>query len=75
MVRCRSKYGHQIGIICLKEIGLRARNLLTILGSIVNNNSQDLHGHLMSSRMFTLIMNKVFVWAPEIMRKMAMATI
>ena len=35
MVRCGSKNGHQKDM-CLKEIGLRAQNMLTILGSIVN---------------------------------------
>ena len=36
MVRCRSKNGHQEGILCLKEIGLRAaQNFLTIIGSII----------------------------------------
>ena len=36
MVMCRSKNGHQKGIMCLQEIGLRAQYLLTILCSIVN---------------------------------------
>ena len=33
---CRSKNGHQKGIMCLQEIGLSAQYLLTILCSIVN---------------------------------------
>ena len=36
VVRCGSKNGHQKGIMCFKEIGLHAPNVLTILGSIVN---------------------------------------
>ena len=39
VVRCGFKNGLVLtkkGIMCLKEIGLRARDLLTILGSIVN---------------------------------------
>ena len=35
MVRCRSKNEHQKNI-CLEEIGLRAQNMLTILGLIFN---------------------------------------
>ena len=36
LVRCESKNRHKKGIMCLEEIGLRAQNLLTILGSVVN---------------------------------------
>ena len=35
-VRCRSENGHQTDIMCYKEIGLRAQNVLPILGPIVN---------------------------------------
>ena len=35
MVRCGSKYGYQKDT-CLKDIGLRAQNMINILGSIVN---------------------------------------
>ena len=34
VVRCGSKNGYQKGIMCLKEIGLRAQNMIIILGSI-----------------------------------------
>ena len=37
MVRCGSKKGHQIDMR-LKELGLRAQNLLTILGSVSQHN-------------------------------------
>ena len=36
VLRCGSKNGHQKDIMHFKEIGLRAQNLLTILGSIFN---------------------------------------
>lgn len=36
VVRCGPKNGHHKKNMCLKEIELRARNLLTFLGSIVN---------------------------------------
>ena len=36
VVRCGSKNWHQKGIMCLKEFGLRAQNMLAILGSIVS---------------------------------------
>jgi hypothetical protein len=35
MLRCGSKSGHQKDI-CLKEVELRAQNVLAFLGSIVN---------------------------------------
>ena len=35
VVRCSSKNGDQKDM-CLKEIGLHAQNMITILGSIVN---------------------------------------
>ena len=35
-----------------KEIGLRAQNMITILGSIVNITGGDLGDHLMSMRIF-----------------------
>ena len=36
VIWCGSKNGHQKGIMCLKEIGHRAHNMITIPGSIVN---------------------------------------
>ena len=69
VVRCRSKSRHQ-KVTCLKEIGLHAQNLLNALGSIF-----IILGGLLSSRIFTLVMHKIFTWAPEIVRQMAMDTI
>ena len=56
MVRCGSKNGHKTDV-CLKDIELHAQNILTILGSIVNRIRGDLYDHLMSTGIFTLIMN------------------
>ena len=53
MVRCGSEIGHRKDT-CLIEIGLRAQNMLTILGSMVNMIEADLHDHLMDTRTFTL---------------------
>ena len=39
------------------------------------HDARDLYGHLMSMRIFTLWTNKIFVWAPKIMRQMAIGTI
>jgi hypothetical protein len=39
---------------CLKEIGLHAQNMITILDSIGNVIGGDLDDHLMSSRIFTI---------------------
>ena len=83
--RCGSKNGHQQGMH-LKEIGLRVQNLLVIrLSSIVNmifgggrpggKGGGELYDQLMSMRIFTLIMNKIFMIAPKIMRQRTTSTI
>lgn len=36
VVGCESRIGHQKGITCWKEIGLRDQHMLTILDAIVN---------------------------------------
>ena len=63
----------------IKEIGLYAQNLLTILDSIVEKRNyfgrDDLHDHLMRKRIFTLIMDKIFKRGRKIIRKMDMALI
>ena len=46
--------------VCLKEIRLCAPNMITILGSMVNV-TRGTYDHLMSMRLFTLIMNKIFI--------------
>ena len=49
-------------------------NMLTILGSIFNINWKDLYDHLMNTGTFTLIMNKIFIWAPKLMNKSLQAS-
>ena len=51
--------------MCLKEIGLCAQNMITILGAIVNITGGHLHDHLMNMRIFTLIMGKIYMWASK----------
>ena len=59
----------------LIEIGLHALSMLTILNSMVNVVGGDIYDQFLRERIFTLIMSKIFTWAPKIMRKMAMGTI
>ena len=62
----------------LKEIGLHAHIMLTILGSLVNmigGVGRGLYDQLMSWRIFTLIMNKIFIRALNFTRQMAMGTV
>ena len=58
VVRCGSKNGHQM--MCLKEIGLSAQNMLTILSSIIYM-FEDLYDHLLSTRILSLIMNRILI--------------
>ena len=49
--------------MCLKEIGLRAQNLITILSSIVNMiGGTYMITYKAHKETLTLIMNKTFVW-------------
>ena len=57
--------------MCLEEIELLAQSVLTNLGLIFNISGEDLYGHFMSMRIFTLIMNKIFIRALKVMRKVA----
>ena len=47
--------------MCAQEIELRTQNMLTILGSIVNIISGGIYDNLISTRIFTLIMNEMFI--------------
>ena len=62
MVWCGFKNRYQEDM-CSKHIGLCAQNMITIVGSIININGveEDLYDHLMSTKIFPLIMNKIFV--------------
>ena len=55
--------------MCLKEIGLRANH-----SRLNGQHNGVLHDHLMSLRIFTLIINKILM-SSKIMRKMARDTI
>lgn len=70
MVRCGCTSGHQKEM-CLKEVELRAQNTLTILGSTVNIIGGDLYDYFISTRIFTLIINKIIIRALSTRRKMA----
>ena len=74
VVRCGSKNRHQKDM-CSKENGLCAQNMLTILHFIVNIiGVGDLYDHIKSMRIFTMIMNEIFICTLKIMRQMAMST-
>ena len=55
MVWCGFKNGYQ-NDMCLKEIGIHAQNMITILGSIVRHNWVDPYDYLTSARILTLVM-------------------
>ena len=64
--------------MCSTKIGLQAQNLLTILDAIFNfwgGGGAPLYDRLLTCRIFTLTMNKIFKRAPEITRKVAVGTI
>ena len=61
VLKCGSKNGHQKDL-CLKETEqVHAQNLMLILGSTINIDWGDLHDRSMRKRMFTLIVNEVFI--------------
>jgi hypothetical protein len=60
--------------MCSEEIArLRAQNVLTVLGSTVNITWGNLYDHL--TRNFTLIIDKIFIQAPKIVKKVATSSI
>ena len=53
VVRCGSN-------LCLKEIGLCGQYMLIILGSVIKTiGGEEIYDHLTSTRVFTLMMNKI----------------
>jgi hypothetical protein len=68
MVRCRFKNWHKKDM-CLEKNGLCAQNMLFALGSIVNITlgERGLYDHFMSMKLFTLIINKMFIRVSKIM--------
>ena len=74
VVRCAFKNAYQKDT-CLKEIGLHAQNMTTILGSIVNIiGGRDRYDHLMSTKTFNMLIKEISIRAPKIMRKVAIAS-
>ena len=62
VVRCGSENAYQKHMYS-NEIGLCAQNMMTILNSMVHVMCGDLYDHLMSTKNFLLIPNKVFIWS------------
>ena len=61
--RCGSKNGYQKDV-CSKEIELHAQNMIIVLDWIVNTIREDLDDHVMSTRISTFIINKLWkLWA------------
>ena len=65
MTRCGSKDGYQKDM-CLIDFGLHAQYKVTIQGSIINIilggvGGGDSYDHLLSTRNFTLMMNKIYI--------------
>ena len=75
MVRCGSKYWLQKAYVLKRDrtMGSKYANHFRL-----NSHQYDwgwyLYDQLMSTRIFTLSMNKIFLWAPNFMRQMAMGT-
>ena len=47
--------------MCLKQIGLQVQNTLTILELIISIIGQDVYDYLMSTGIFSLILNSIFI--------------
>jgi hypothetical protein len=69
VVRCGSKSEYQKNL-GLKKIRLRTQNMMI---AIVNIIGVGLYDHFMSTIIFTLMMNKIFIRAPKSRRKVASA--
>ena len=60
VVICDSKNRYETDM-CLKEIGLRAQNMITIFRLNSQHKWGDLYDYLMSTTIFTLILHKILV--------------
>jgi hypothetical protein len=58
VIRCGAKNEHQ-NTMYLKEIGLDAQNMLTL--GFIHDKMQGAYTAVMSTRIFTLTMNKIFI--------------
>ena len=61
--------------MCSKEFVLCTHSMLSIVDSITTMIGEDLYDHLMSKRIFILIMNEIFISALKIMRQMVTGVI
>ena len=70
MVRCESKNRHhEVRVLDRDWIACSKYANHSTLNS--QNHWGDLYDHLMTTKIFTSIVNKIFIRAPEIMRQMA----
>ena len=69
VVRFGSKEWHQHDMCLKRIIGLRAQNYANHSRLDSQHDRRDLYGDLMSTRIFSLVMNKIFVLAPKITRQ------
>ena len=73
VIRYGSKNGHQ------KDVSKREWTMCSRNDNHSSLNRQhswrDLYGHLISTRIFTLRVTKIFMWASKIMREVAIASI
>ena len=56
MVRCGLKNEYQVGIMCLRELFM-----INYFKFKSQHNWGNFYDHLMSTRIFTVIMNKMFI--------------
>jgi hypothetical protein len=61
VVKCGSKKEHQQDMCLIETERVHAHNLMFILGSPINIDWGDLDDHSIRKRMFTLIMNRIFI--------------
>ena len=73
VVRCDSKNKYSKDR-CSKEIGVHAQNMIASIINMILGGGV-LFDHSMSTRIFTLIINKIFIGTPKIMKKVALALI
>ena len=69
VVRCVSNNGHQKGVMCWKEVELHAHKYANHSRLHGQHDWGDMYDHLMSMRIFTLTMSKMFIWAQKIWGK------
>ena len=61
--------------ICSTKIVICAHIILAFPRSVSKHNWKDLYDHLMSTRLFTFILSKIFIRSLKIMRKVTTSSI